>query len=73
MDRFDILPSDLNKRQSDFSRSGKPIRGLYCLTSEEHSRGRSNIEVVKAIINAGVKTMNVCKYGNLQKELELHS
>lgn len=31
--------------------------GLYCLTSEEHSRGRSNLEVVAAMIEAGVKVI----------------
>lgn len=29
--------------------------GLYCLTAEEYSRGRSNMEVVNAMIKAGVK------------------
>ncbi len=28
---------------------------LYCITAEEHSLGRSNIEVVRDMINAGVK------------------
>lgn len=28
---------------------------LYCITSEEHSKGRSNIEVVKELISAGIK------------------
>ncbi len=28
---------------------------LYCITAEEHSIGRSNIEVVREMINAGVK------------------
>lgn len=28
---------------------------LYCLTSEEYSRGRDNIEVVKAMISSGVR------------------
>ena len=27
----------------------------YCLTSEEHSLGRSNTDVVSAMIEAGVK------------------
>ena len=66
MDRFDILPSSLNKRQSAFSRSKKLITGLYCLTSEEHSRGRSNIEVIKAMINAGVK---IIQYREKEKKM----
>ncbi len=30
---------------------------LYCLTSEEFSNGRSNIEVVKAMIDSGIKVI----------------
>ncbi len=29
--------------------------GIYCLTSEEHSRGRNNIEVVSTMLKAGIK------------------
>ena len=38
-------------------RTGPGLTGtdLYCLTSEEHSLGRSNIEVVREMIAAGVK------------------
>ena len=43
------------------------ISGLYCITAEEHSRGRSNIEVVKAMINAGVK---VIQYREKDKKLK---
>lgn len=39
---------------------------LYCITSEEHSRGRSNIEVVKEMISAGVK---VIQYREKEKKL----
>ncbi|MHB1155118.1 MAG: hypothetical protein ACYC00_22685, partial [Eubacteriales bacterium] len=28
---------------------------LYCITAEEHSRGRSNIEVVKELLDSGIK------------------
>lgn len=28
---------------------------IYCITAHEHSRGRSNIEVVKALLGAGIK------------------
>lgn len=31
------------------------LTDLYCLTSEEHSLGRNNVEVVKEMIEAGVK------------------
>ena len=30
---------------------------LYCITSEEHSNGKSNIEVVKELIASGVKVI----------------
>lgn len=33
----------------------KLFTDLYCITAEEYSAGRNNIEVVKAMINAGVK------------------
>lgn len=39
---------------------------LYCITAEEHSRGRSNIEVVKEMINSGVK---VIQYREKDKKL----
>jgi len=39
---------------------------LYCITSEEHSRGRSNIEVVSEMIKAGVK---VIQYREKEKKL----
>lgn len=39
---------------------------LYCITSEEHSRGRSNIEVVSEMIEAGVK---VIQYREKEKKL----
>lgn len=38
-------------------RASRAIRGadLYCLTSFEHSRGRSNLEIVAAMLAAGVR------------------
>lgn len=42
--------------------------GLYCITSEEHSRGRNNIEVVREMIKAGVK---VIQYREKEKK-QLH-
>lgn len=39
---------------------------LYCLTAEEHSKGRSNLEVVRAMIEAGVK---VIQYREKEKKL----
>ncbi|ABN51836.1 MAG TPA: thiamine phosphate synthase [Hungateiclostridium thermocellum] len=42
------------------------ITGLYCITSEEHSKGRSNIEVVEKMIKAGVK---IIQYREKKKSL----
>jgi len=39
---------------------------LYCITSEEHSKGRSNIEVVRQMIKSGVK---VIQYREKDKKL----
>jgi thiamine-phosphate pyrophosphorylase len=39
---------------------------LYCITSEEHSLGRSNIEVVKSMIASGIK---VIQYREKNKKL----
>jgi thiamine-phosphate pyrophosphorylase len=39
---------------------------LYCITSEEHSRGRTNIEVVREMIKSGVK---VIQYREKEKSL----
>lgn len=39
---------------------------LYCLTAEEYSLGRSNIEVVKAMLSAGIK---VIQYREKEKKM----
>lgn len=39
---------------------------LYCITSEEHSKGRTNLEVVREMIKAGVK---VIQYREKEKKL----
>ena len=31
--------------------------GLYCLTGEEYSNGRGNIEIVKMLLDSGIKTI----------------
>lgn len=41
--------------------------GLYCITGEEHSLGRTNIEVVKEMIAAGVK---VIQYREKEKKMK---
>ena len=48
------------------SKRQKPLPPLYCITAEEHSCGRSNIEVVEAMINAGVK---IIQYREKDKKL----
>ncbi|MBC8015282.1 MAG: thiamine phosphate synthase [Sporomusaceae bacterium] len=40
---------------------------LYCITAEEHSLGRSNIEVVKQMIDAGVK---IIQYREKDKKMK---
>lgn len=37
------------------SKGQKLAADLYCLTAEEHSQGRDNIQVVEAMIRAGIK------------------
>lgn len=46
--------------------AGLPATGIYGITAEEHSRGRSNIEVVRQMIAAGIK---VIQYREKEKTL----
>jgi len=39
---------------------------LYCITAEEHSRGRDNVQVVKSMIKAGIR---VIQYREKEKTL----
>ncbi|HEX9059745.1 MAG TPA: thiamine phosphate synthase [Clostridia bacterium] len=50
-----VLEKDFIKHCLAFSKKQKLETDLYCLTAHEHSLGRSNTEVVKAMINAGIK------------------
>jgi len=43
-----------------------PETDIYCITSEEHSKGRSNIDVVKEMIDAGIK---IIQYREKEKEM----
>lgn len=52
-----LLEKEYSKLNSVADIRKKFQGGLYCLTSSEHSRGRDNIEVVKAMINAGVRVI----------------
>ena len=50
--RFEIY--ELEKQA--VSKMGKKLpHGIYCITAEEYSNGRSNIEVAKAMVEAGIK------------------
>ncbi|MCX7842508.1 MAG: thiamine phosphate synthase [Clostridia bacterium] len=40
-----------------YSKMKKLDTDLYCITAEEFSKGRSNLEVVKAMLNAGIKVI----------------
>ncbi|MCX7746733.1 MAG: thiamine phosphate synthase [Clostridia bacterium] len=55
------------KMSSIYSKREKLESDLYCLTAEEYSNGRSNIEIVKAMINAGVK---IIQYREKEKKLQ---
>jgi len=43
-----------------------PDTDIYCITDERHSRGRDNIEVVKQMIDAGVK---IIQYREKEKSM----
>ena len=43
-----------------------PETDIYCITSEEHSRERNNIEVVKQMIDTGIK---IVQYREKEKEM----
>lgn len=42
-------------RGSELLKKRLPTTDLYCITSEEHSLGRNNLEIVKEMLEAGVK------------------
>ncbi len=49
------------------------VQGIYCITAEEHSRGRSNVEVVKEMIESGIKIIQYREKENksiLEKYME---
>ena len=50
--RFDAY--DIERAALKFSKKTLP-EGLYCITAEQYSKGKSNIEVVNEILKAGVK------------------
>lgn len=41
---------------------------LYCITAEEHSRGRDNVQVVKSMINAGITIIQYREKEKTQKQ-----
>lgn len=63
--RFDsyTLEKDFYKTTLIFSRREKLDTDLYCLTAEEYSNGRCNIEVVKEMIASGVKIIQYREKG----------
>lgn len=44
------------------------LKGLYCITSEEHSLNRKNIEVVESMLQAGVKIIQYREKTKYMKE-----
>lgn len=57
--RFEIYSIEKEFHQKLFAekRKFKLNTNLYCITSEEHSKGRDNIEVVERMIDAGIKVI----------------
>ncbi|MDQ2085935.1 thiamine phosphate synthase [Herbivorax sp. ANBcel31] len=55
--RFDTyqLEKDFFKKIFQQKKRSNLLKGLYCITAHEFSKGRSNIEVVENIIKAGAK------------------
>lgn len=49
------LEKDFYKKSVSTIKRKKLNTDLYCITAEEYSKGRSNIDVVKAMVEAGVK------------------
>jgi thiamine-phosphate pyrophosphorylase len=52
-----LLEKDFFMINCSLTKRPKLDTDLYCLTAEEYSRGRDNIEVVKAMINSGIKVI----------------
>jgi len=60
------LKKDFCDLCSQAIKSEKLDTDLYCLTAEEYSLGRSNIEVVKAMLSAGIK---IIQYREKEKKM----
>lgn len=59
---------DLEKRCLNILAKQLP-EGIYCITSEKHSNGRSNIEVVRQMIDAGIKIIQYREKAKIPKEM----
>lgn len=57
--RYEIyaLEKNYNNIFSRFIKKGALNTDIYCITAEEHSKGQSNITVVKEMIEAGIKVI----------------
>ena len=57
--RFDTyqIEKDFYKKTFESEKRRVLLKGLYCITAHEFSKGRSNVEVVQSMIEAGVKTI----------------
>lgn len=60
------LEKEYFRLDSVLEKARKLETDLYCLTAEQYSRGRDNIQVVKAMINAGIK---IIQYREKEKKL----
>lgn len=59
---------DLEKRFQELIKKQIP-QGIYGITSESHSKGRNNIEVIKHMINGGVRIIQYREKNKKQKEV----
>ena len=68
--RFDAynLEKDFILEYNKFLRFSPLNTDIYCITAEKFSKGRSNIEVVKSMINADIKIIQYREKEKTQKE-----
>lgn len=61
-----VTDINLNRASESKTKRQKLDTDLYCITAEEHSRGRDNIQVVEDLIKAGIK---IIQYREKEKTL----
>lgn len=66
MDKLKTLEKEYFKLNCCLEKRKKLDTDIYCLTAEKYSNGRNNIEVVKAMINSGIK---IIQYREKEKKM----